>query len=145
MSRMNVSKEVRTWVHCPECNGKVGTIDHLGIGDRPGPWWCDDCGAGYFMDIQPDGVECRRVPDRRWVPVRVTMVLPPQTKPITFVVDTHGFDYDDGEAIDHGCSYFYNEHTCPTNWLREVDEILIDGKEDPHGLFEWVSTERAAD
>lgn len=138
---MNTSSETRTYVHCPECNGKVGTIDHLGVGARPGPWWCDDCGAGYFMEIGAHGVSCRRVPDRRWVPVRVSMVLPPQTKPITFIVDTHAFDRD-GEALGESCAYFYNEHTCPTNWLQQVEDVIFDGEGDPHGLFEWVSTER---
>ena len=33
--------------------------------------------------------------------------------------------------------YFYEEHTCPTNWLR-IPMISVAGNHDPHGLFEFV-------
>jgi hypothetical protein len=56
----------------------------------------------------------------------------------------------DGELPDHarfedGDRYHYNEHTCPTNYLHRVIEILQvmpDGMEstDPHGIFEYVMT-----
>lgn len=33
--------------------------------------------------------------------------------------------------------YFYNEHTCPTNFL-DVELICENGDTDPHGIFEFV-------
>ena len=41
---MKVEIETKTWVMCSDCNGRVGTIDHLKPGDHAGPWYCDDCG-----------------------------------------------------------------------------------------------------
>ena len=35
--------------------------------------------------------------------------------------------------------YFYEEHTCPTNWLRDVEEVSIGDNTDPHGLWKFVA------
>ena len=38
--------------------------------------------------------------------------------------------------------YYYNEHTCPTNYMRNVVAV-IDLKhqdQDPHGIFEYIAT-----
>ena len=37
-------------------------------------------------------------------------------------------------------AYFYNEHTCPTNYMDCVEAIIYEKDADPHGVFEWVAT-----
>lgn len=62
--------------------------------------------------------------------------LDPQDKPIFFIVEA--FDPDQQEAS----RYYYEEGSCPTNYISRVDTIIIDGDTDPHGLFEFMrSTE----
>ena len=36
--------------------------------------------------------------------------------------------------------YFYNEHTCPTNYMGDVEAVIYEKDADPHGVFEWVAT-----
>lgn len=35
-------------------------------------------------------------------------------------------------------AYFFNEHTCPWNYLRFP--IRVNGDNDCHGIFEWVAS-----
>ena len=37
-------------------------------------------------------------------------------------------------------AYFYNEHTCPTNYMQDVEAVIYEKDADPHGVFEWVAT-----
>lgn len=48
---------------------------------------------------------------------------------------------DTPEEYAHEQRYFYNQHTCPTNWIGEIVEIIFKGDRDPHGVFEFVSVE----
>lgn len=57
--------------------------------------------------------------------------LPPQEHPIYFVVPRVHPDSEVG-------AFMVDENSCPTNWLRNIEEIIIDGDTDPHGLFEYV-------
>ena len=41
--------------------------------------------------------------------------------------------------VDHK-DYWYEEHHCPTNFIRDVRAVIADGSCDPHGLFEYVKT-----
>ena len=46
------------------------------------------------------------------------------------------------EGWGYNEEYFYNEHTCPTNYMTEVVKVISeDGNEDPHGIFAYVKTE----
>lgn len=60
--------------------------------------------------------------------------LDPQDEPIYFIVEA--FSPTDPETT----AYWYDEGTCPTNWLKTVDTIIINGDSDPHGLFAFVRT-----
>jgi hypothetical protein len=34
--------------------------------------------------------------------------------------------------------YFFEEHSCPTNWLRECVAVIVEGDCDPHGFLDFV-------
>lgn len=34
--------------------------------------------------------------------------------------------------------FFYEEHSCPTNWLRQCASVIEDGDNDPHGFLKFV-------
>lgn len=134
---MDTEVEKKTWALCPECNGRVGTVDHLVAGDAAGPWFCDDCGRGWWLDVTVTGIEHR---PHAYVQqkTKVVLVLPPQKSEVRLTLN--GFSIiQRGEDID-GDEYLYNEHTCPTNWLRDVVTVSFEGNDDPHGLFRWEST-----
>lgn len=61
------------------------------------------------------------------------LCLPPQNKSVYFIVESLS------DSDPESKSYYYEEHSCPTNYIRVV-EIITDGDSDPHGLFDYVKT-----
>lgn len=57
--------------------------------------------------------------------------------PIYFVVEGLCEWPTSREEMLSGAEYFYEEHTCPTNFIR-IPMISQDGDHDPHGIFEFV-------
>jgi len=56
--------------------------------------------------------------------------------------------FGDSDMI-HNAEYFYNEHTCPTNFASSFEFIVQGGNFDPHGCFQfvdmvWMTAEYAA-
>lgn len=45
-------------------------------------------------------------------------------------------DYENGQR------YFYEEHSCPTNWLGDCVAVIEAGDSDPHGFLTFVRTVR---
>lgn len=63
------------------------------------------------------------------------LCLPPQEKPIYFVVPSRMGDDAETNA------YRFEEGDCPTNFfLGGITTIITDGDTDPHGLFEYVKS-----
>lgn len=80
------------------------------------------------------------------VPTQVTLEIRPEDAPIRFLVDSFLIVEKDekpekSESLENQ-QYFYEEHTCPTNWLMKVEEVIDkNGNHDPHGAFKYVGTE----
>ena len=69
----------------------------------------------------------------------VLLCIPTAGEPVYFVVEglaTWPMTYDELQEKD---SYFYEEGTCPTNFIR-IPMISHGGDADPHGVFEHVET-----
>jgi len=73
----------------------------------------------------------------------VLLRVPPRLSPIYLVV--RATQYRPEEAVDSGDEYFYNQHTCPTNWIGDVEMVIADGSTDPHGVAQWVASIPAGD
>lgn len=54
---------------------------------------------------------------------------------VYFVVE----DWTDWSDPDDGSAYFYDEHSCPTNYIR-VEAVLTHDDNDPHGVFDHIRT-----
>ena len=127
---------------CPYCHQSRFPIDHLVEGVRFGPWYCDSCGKSFSGVRTADGADITLLP--RWKrDTKVTLEyahdprLRLQVKGTRF---SKGDGTEDKEADKHD-EYYYEEHTCPTNFLHDCHEVSFDGDADPHGLFNWISTE----
>lgn len=59
--------------------------------------------------------------------------------PIYFVIEGVSTWPTPFHELQEGDEYFYEESTCPTNFIR-IPMIFHDGDSDPHGLFEHVET-----
>lgn len=66
--------------------------------------------------------------------------------PVYFVVEgLHTWPLEDGVTLGAANEYFYEEHTCPTNFIP-IPMVSFGGDPDPHGVFEvvdavWMTTE----
>lgn len=126
----------RFHVVCPHCGEEDGRVDHLF--DRPpasfGPWYCETCRRGYVGRVfAPNDVEVE--PHPGFIEDTLDLlVIQPQDRPVYFVVKGIAMN---GER--DGKKYFYEEHSCPTNYVR-CEAIISEGDSDPHGLFEYVRT-----
>lgn len=124
----------RFHVACPHCGEEDGRVDHLfrGTPKSFGPWYCKSCRRGYVGRVlAPKDVEVTPI-DRSMPETLDLLMLPPQDKPVYFVVK--------GLAVNgemDGKAYYYEEHSCPTNYIR-CEAIISDDDDDPHGLFKFV-------
>lgn len=57
--------------------------------------------------------------------------------PVFFVVE--GLSKSDLDK-----SYYYNEHTCPVNFIP-IEAVMTKEDNDPHGIFEYIRSEWVPD
>jgi hypothetical protein len=62
-------------------------------------------------------------------------------RPCFFVVEGNAYfskptDTEE-DAVSHA-TYYYDEHTCPTNWTDNIVAVIQDGDDDPHGFARFV-------
>lgn len=123
---------------CPDCGSAEHEYEHLQLGYSFGPWYCDTCGCGVSGKVLSDGeIEIQKSSDRKANTLVLLRLNVPGTEeaPIHIVVTSMVF-YPDGAipSIDnHREEYFYEEHTCPWNYLRLP--IKQGDDTDPHGVF----------
>lgn len=122
----------KTFLVCPHCAHHTNSsIDHLEAGRHFGPWFCDECG-GSFLGVANGADTVLTKHHERQTKTLDLLVLEPTEKPIYFILDGIQFGEDGNKE------YLYEEHSCPTNWLRNIRLVSVDGDIDPHGFMEFV-------
>ena len=129
----------KTCVICPHCGAQTdSTVDHLSAGQSFGYWYCDKCGGAYSGKANGAATEITKS-DKRFSRTFDLLVLEPQKEPVYFVMA--GKDYHDGhinqDTVDSK-RYYYEEHSCPINWIGNASMIAVDGDTDPHGFLSFV-------
>jgi ribosomal protein L37AE/L43A len=136
LEKVNTIIEVKHYVECPHCRKSKSRIDHLFDETEKeiswGIWYCDECGGGYKGIIKGRDVFLEKVNER-------------MDKSIVFLRNDNlllavkGM-YFNGELSAEDERYYYEQHTCPTNYLQNVEMVinLADGDTDPHGIFKYV-------
>lgn len=138
---MIVPAKVQLHIPCPKCTGGW-RADQLNIGQET-IWTCNHCHweskikrvSEFDYRVDPTG--------RKETPVVVTLQSITEPK-IVLKLNTWKYAHsqkDTKEEYESHQQYFYDEHTCPTNWTRDIVEIIFKGDHDPHGVFEFVSVE----
>jgi hypothetical protein len=141
---MIVQATTKLFVSCPTCKKGEFRIDQIPVGAQYGPWECRICYA-YAMvrrlssvDTQIDAAE-----GRKQTPITVT--LQSRTEPkIILKLNAWKYEFSQNntpEEFQEHERYYYNEHTCPTNFVSQIEQIIFEGDRDPHGVFEFVSVE----
>jgi hypothetical protein len=147
----HILTETKRYFRCPNgCDHKF-YVEHLFESmkkdnvpsTKAGPWHCDVCRKGWFLTLQFDGALALELCKTEYTTAWVTLEIPANNPhPIRFRVRHKYVEVNKpfDEAIEHH-RYFYEEHTCPTNWLQDVVEVEVDGDCDPHGLARYVSSQ----
>jgi ribosomal protein L37AE/L43A len=127
------------YIFCPSCGKSEHGVSHLRAGTQTA-WYCDDCGVRFSLEvISPDEIRVEvlaEYKERRLVTLR-------SDGPVTLVVEgLRFFPSRPGEDQEAGERYYYDEGTCPTNYVRDVVEVRDEnGESDPHGIFTFVKSE----
>lgn len=142
-------QKTERYIACPACGKGEHQVSHLNPGQKTA-WYCqsDTCGRRFSLEVLTNGdISVGVLPERK-VPTLVTLR---SEQPVTLVVKGMQFVKDGetprftGDPRDedeyHPDNYFYNEHTCPTNYLNVLELRTDDGDTDPHGVFAYVRTE----
>jgi hypothetical protein len=137
---MIVQARTQLRIPCPSCTEGGWRADHLTIGFET-TWSCQNCQSEVRIKRVSESDFETTSTGRKNTPVTVT--LQSITEPrITLKLNTWKYAHsqnDSKEDYESHQQYFYDEHTCPTNWTREIVEIIFQGDHDPHGVFEFVS------
>jgi hypothetical protein len=137
---------------CPWCDAESGVrIDHLYANDLPfvsegyGGWKCHECRMPIGVRVTAPGkVETWKV-DR--VPQEFSRAMAllrfdGKDGPVFFVMDHDRYSEKGAWAPDDEFQssqrYFFEEHSCPTNWLRDCVMVIEGGDCDPHGFLSFV-------
>lgn len=67
----------------------------------------------------------------------ILLKVDPEAHPLYFVIQRRNYDNGHDGVPGHD-AYFYDEHTCPTNWTDEIVAVISKGDEDPHGFATFV-------
>jgi len=138
---MHTKKITKTMSVCPHCDCVCSPVDHLFENKYGGDtsWYCDGCGGKYKIEYD-SSKKCLISPLDEW---KIDIAVVMKYQDIFVVVKGVAFaEGSRGNFDDSNFPYYYNEHTCPVNWMRV--ECLYDSKTengDPHGLFEYVGYE----
>lgn len=142
---MNTYIETTHCVVCPWCNGQSHHgINHLyqTMPTSFGPWHCGECGKAFRGSVQGIGnVKVERDPDACvFKPTFALLKLNAKDGPVFFVIQNQTpFQKDDtDEELQSHSSYYFEEHSCPTNWLRYCLAVIKGKDQDPHGFLEFV-------
>ncbi len=131
------------YIVCPGCGKGPKQVSHLEVGAKTA-WYCDECGVRFRLHVlSADAVDCEVIPGER---KEKTIVTLRSEVPVTIrvegmnLINRENFD-DDGTTPELRDRYFYEEHTCPTNFLGVLNVSDDAGDTDPHGIFKYVKTE----
>jgi hypothetical protein len=140
----------RDYIACPACGEGEHRVDHLYDMQMPskfGPWYCDKCGAAFAGEVMGSG-NVKVWPSEscdRFTRSMALLKFDGKDGTVFFVLD-HGRYHAPGTESDEENQrhqrYFFEEHSCPTNWLRKCVAVIKNGDCDPHGFLDFV---RAAD
>jgi len=143
MEKAKLKPVTKHYITCPFCNTDgtegPGSADHLIQNNTSfGPWYCKSCGKAIYGKTENGDVFVEKS-DKTLEESLVLLRLDPQQQSIFLIVKGRIFD---GKLDEDSDQYLYEQHTCPTNFLGDVEVVIIGEDNDSHGLFEYVTTIR---
>jgi len=143
MSELNatVEKKIIKYFTCTCGHHEQHSISHLDEreGASFGPWYCDSCEISWWGKFGNGKWNIRPNKDRR---LRKTTACVKFGGSHPFFILTESSQFTDNGFWSSGGNdrYYFEEHTCPVNILRSAQNIIYDGDDDRHGLFEYIGS-----
>lgn len=127
MAIAKLTPVTKTYVHCPNCDHQMSVVDHL-FKDKiksAGPWSCRKCNLEWLLSLNEDQLTIIQYEGQSKPFAPALALLRTRTSPaIYFIVPVRSMDPDNvGEN-----RYFYDEHTCPTNWINDSTIVVRNGQ-----------------
>ena len=124
---------------CPHCEQTSESMSHLKLGQQFGPWYCENCGASYNGVYQGvDTVITKDPKGRRAIETLVLLEYPPSELPLRFLMQKQRYEDDSDPDKKSNAAYYFEEHSCPTNWIGKAVVISLGHDPDPHGFLRYV-------
>lgn len=142
--------KTKRYFSCPYCGTQDLPVEHLfEMAAKPdrkgsieaGPWACVNCNHRWVMTATVDGnLDVRPAREEQTRTMAVLMRLDTLDHgPLFLVLKSRYIGDKNGKLAEHA-DYHFHSHTCPTNYLRDIERIAIPGDSDPHGLFRLVAS-----
>lgn len=110
-------------------------------------WTCNNCVASVKFSVDWNNssveiVDTNKAPEGKAKALVLLRLLPTKeaqlNEPIHIVVKKNNYSHEeDLKKFSDNSTYYYNDHTCPTNYLG-VERIIEGDDDDPHGIFQFV-------
>lgn len=134
-----------TYLCCAACGGDVGTIDHLAeYKELNTTWACKACGVNNDISVRNGNVVAQTIADEPEYTFKTLSLLQVRgmEPPVRFLVEGIYSTHDTSGRLTleelNNKRYYYNEHTCPINWLG-VEKVELQGDLDPHDAFQFLA------
>lgn len=134
--KTKINEEVKYTFSCHECKEFEFNVTHLykkNTLQSFGTWYCDNCGQGHYGTINGMTLDINLSGE-----IKKDIIVLLKKDNEYYLVKGMEFGNRSKDKIDESGKYFYEEHTCPTNIMRKIIEIVSDGEEDEHGIFEYI-------
>lgn len=138
----------REYLICPHCNGESDCrIDHLYKtnpnfeSDGYGGWQCHLCHKPIGFRIKNSSEietwKSTRV-KQEWYPALALLKLNDVYFIFNYEIYKPNAEIKTNDKIQYNAEYFFEEHSCPTNWILKCIMIVKDGDIDPHGYMKFI-------
>lgn len=133
----------RNYLICPNCGERGYCVDHRAKPDSPVTWPedCTACDHKFQYTLTAEGeLTYVELPQDR-IGVLCLLEYHNNKVPLRLVVESKAYKHHGDTDYNFDKSYWFNEHTCPTNFF-DVVLICDAGDLDPHGVFQLVRSIR---
>ncbi|MGD9682047.1 MAG: hypothetical protein AB7W16_12755 [Candidatus Obscuribacterales bacterium] len=123
-----VTVKVATYLSCPNCqNDEAFKLHDVVMKDGSfGPWTCTDCHHAYSGKLEGDAWQLTFRGLNK--PTLVLLSIPPQAKPVYFVVRSSSAEFISGNAVGSAerdeNNRFYYEENCTLSSVIACESIL---------------------
>lgn len=136
--KAELATKTKQYIVCPYCGcDHTFSVSHLlELNEQKtfGHWYCDKCGKSVMGTVFEDGsVEIEKT-DQTREECHVLLELEPQERSVFLVAKGMFFN---GKIDPENKKYYYEEHTCPINYFKDVEVVMVEEDSDPHGLFRY--------